>query len=390
MLFEFRAATRLVFGEGTFGQIGQRASQYGSKVLLVTGRTALLQSGHVQRATELLAAAGAAVELFAQIPSNPTADIVDQGAAVARAAQCDLVVGLGGGSAMDAAKAIAVCAGLERPVRDFMVADAEGHKVLPDARTLPVICVTSTAGTSSELTPFAVLTLPETNEKSAIRSEFIQPRVAIEDPELTYSAPPLVTATTGIDVLCHALESYVSLKGTPVTDLMSQEAIRLVGQHLPCAFADGSDVLARQQLMLANTFAGYGLACCGATIMHGMEHPVSGYYPEVAHGAGLAAMLRPWARKLWPQMPSHFARVTQLLTGECPSDTDDAASRAESAIGALLQQVGLDLRLRDLGVDPANLPAMAQDTCRYMAGAVSNTPGDLTCEDVLELLESAY
>lgn len=390
MLFEFQSTTRLVFGEGTFGQIGERAAKFGKKALLVTGRMALLKSGHVQRAQELLADAGVETELFAQIPANPTADVVDQGAAAARTAGCDLVIGMGGGSAMDAAKAIACCAGMDRPVRDFMVADAAGKKVAPDEATLPIICVTSTAGTASELTPFAVITLPESKEKSAIRSEFIQARVAIDDPELTYSAPPAVTAATGIDVLCHAVEAYVSTNATPVTDVMAQEAIRLVGKYLPAAVADGTNAEARAQMMLANAFAGYGLACCGATIMHGLEHPVSGHYPEVAHGAGLAAMLKPWARKLWPQMPERFARITELLTDERLADVEDAAARAEASLAGLLEQVGLNVQLRDLGVELANLPTMAADTCRYMAGAVKSTPGALCAEEVLELLEAAY
>jgi alcohol dehydrogenase class IV len=214
--------------------------------------------------------------------------------------------------------------------------------------------------------------------------------VAIDDPELTYSAPPAVTAATGIDVLCHAVEAYVSIKATPVTDAMSQEAIRLVGKYLPIAVVDGKNSEARAQMMLANAFAGFGLACCGATIMHGLEHPVSGHYPEVAHGAGLAAMLKPWARKLWSHMPEKFARITELLTEECLADVEDAAARAGDAIEGLLEQVGLNVQLRDLGVEETNLPTMAADTCRYMAGAVTSTPGELCAEEVLELLQAAF
>lgn len=389
MLFQFTAPTQLVFGEGTFSQLGSRAKEFGKKALLVTGRSALIKSGHVQRAQELLAQEGIACELFAKIPANPIADVVDEGAAAARAAGCDFVIGMGGGSAMDAAKAIALCAGMNGTVREFMLPDAAGNKRQPTAAALPIMCVTSTSGTASELTSFAVITIPETKDKFAIRSEHILARVALADPELTYSAPPRVTATTGIDVLCHAMEAYVNNNATPVTDLMAQEAIRLVGQHLPVAYRDGSNVEARRGMMLANTFAGYGLACCGATIMHGLEHPASGHY-DVAHGAGLAAMLRPWAKKIWPCMPEKLARVTQLLTGDCTADTEDAARRAEVALGALLQQVDLDIRLRDLGVEQEKLETMAADTCRYMAGAVKSTPAGLSCDDVLELLRAAW
>lgn len=386
MNFEFAAPVRLVFGEGVFTQVGERCAPLGRKALLVTGRSALIESGHVQRAIDLLAAAGLQTELFARVPSNPTADIVDEGAQAARAAGCDLVIGLGGGSAMDAAKAIAACAGLDQPCRSFMQPDADGRKLAPTAATLPVVCVTSTAGTASELTPFAVITIPESREKSAIRSDYIWARVALADPELTYSLPPEVTAATGVDVLCHAVEAYISAAPTPMTDLMCEEAIRLVGRYLPVVFADGSNTEARRQMTLANCLAGYGLGCCGATVMHALEHPVSGHYPRVAHGAGLAAFVLPWARKLSARVPERFARIGELLSG----DAKATAATAEEALGLLLESVGLRVRLRELGVQPEDLAVMASDACRYMGGALQKTPGGITAEDCLELLEAAY
>jgi alcohol dehydrogenase len=386
MVFEFTSPTRLVFGEGAFARLGEVAAALGRRALLVTGSRALTVSGHVDRARELLAAAGVDSVVYSRIPPNPTAEAVDAGAAMARDAGCDLVVGLGGGSAMDAAKAIAVVAAHDLPARRFLEPDAEGNVAQPTASTLPVVCVTSTSGTSSELTPFAVVTVSDTREKRAIRSPAIQPRVAIEDPELTYSAPPNVTAATGVDVLCHALEAYVSATAQPLTDLLAAEAIRLVGEYLPRAVADGSDTEARRQMMLANAYAGYGLANCGVTIMHAMEHPVSGHYPQVAHGAGLATFLRPWVRLVGPREPAKLAHVTALLG--CGPDGTVAA--AESALDCLLQTVGMDLRLRDLGVADTSLETMAADTLRYMGLAAGRTPGGVTAADVLELYESAY
>ena len=390
MRFEFRPPGRLLFGEGAIGSVGEVVAEFGKKVLIVTGRRAMQATGRLDQVRQLLQAAGVQVAVFDEIPPNPTTEVVDRGAELARREGCDVVLGLGGGSSMDAAKGIAVAGPHDRPVRDFMVA-TDGPPLAPTSATWPVICATSTAGTSSELTPFAVLTIPDLNQKSAIRSPFILARVAIEDPELTYSAAPAVTAATGIDVLCHAMESYISNKATPVTDLMSQEAIRLVGRHLPGVYRDGQDRAGRRQMMLANTFAGYGLACCGASVMHGIEHPISAYYPEVAHGAGLAAMIRPWARTFWPHMPERFVRVAELLGRDVTGlSAEQAAPQAEAALAELLQAVGLDLRLRDLGVDRAKLPQMAADTCRYMAGAVGNTPGTPSCDEIVALLELAY
>lgn len=390
MRFEFRPPGRLLFGEGAFDATGEVVAEFGRKALIVTGRRAMQASGHLERARELLADAGVEPVVFSEVSANPTIDIVDRGAEVARREGCDVVLGLGGGSSMDASKAIAIGAAHHRPIREFMVAD-DGSPVAPSAATLPVVCVTSTAGTSSELTPFSVLTIPDLHQKSAIRSAHILPRVAIEDPELTYTTSAETTAATGIDVLCHALESYVSNSATPLTDLMSREAIRLVGQYLPRAHRSGQEVEARRQMMLANTFAGYGLACCGATIMHGMEHPVSAFYPEVAHGVGLAAMLQPWARKLAPLAPERLGQVAELLGRNVTGlSAEEAARQAEPALAELLQTVGLDVNLRSLGVDPALFPQMAADTCRYMGATVQKTPGEPTCEEIEQLLEAAY
>jgi len=391
MLFEFRPPERLLFGEGAIRNVGTAVADFGSKVLIVTGRRAMQATGRLDQVRTLLQDAGVESAVFDEIPPNPTTEVADRGAEMARREGCNVVLGLGGGSSMDAAKAIAIGGPHERPVRDFMVA-AEGEKPLaPSSLTWPVICATSTAGTSSELTPFSVLTIPELVQKSAIRSPYILPRVAIEDPEMTYSTPAEVTAATGIDVLCHAMESYISNNATPITDLMSQEAIRLVGAYLPGVVRDGQSVEGRRQMMLANAFAGYGLACCGANILHAVEHPVSAHYPQVAHGAGLAAVTRAWGRTFWRHLPERFARVAELLGEEVSGmSVEQAAQQVEPALERLLQAVGLDVRLHDLGVDRAKLPQMAADACRYMAGAVRGTPGVPDCAAVTALLEAAY
>lgn len=390
MLFEFRPPGRLIFGEGAIASVGEAVAEYGRHVLIVTGRRAMQECGVLDRVRASLIEAGVHSTVFAEVTSNPTIDLVDRGGQVAREAGCDVVLGLGGGSAMDSAKAIAIAGRHNRPIREFMVAE-QGAPATPTAATLPVICATSTAGTSSELTAIAVLTIPDLRQKSAIRNPLILPRVAIEDPELTYSVSPEVTAATGIDVLCHAMEAYINNATTPLHDLMSEEAIRLVGRYLPRVYRDGRDVEGRRQMMLANTYAGYGLACCGATVMHGMEHPISAHHPEVAHGVGLAAVIRPWARRLWPLMPERFARITELLGRDVSGmPVEQAARQAETVLGELLQTVGLQVRLRDLGIERDKLPEMAADTCRYMTVTINKTPGVPSCEEIVEMLQEAY
>jgi alcohol dehydrogenase class IV len=391
MKFEFAAPGRLIFGEGTFNRLGEQAARLGRRAMLVTGRSALVNSGYVQQALDLLVAAGVSGVAFSEVPANPTVEIAEQGGNVARTEGCDVIIGLGGGSAMDCAKAIAVCATHDRPLRAFLEPGSDGLKATPGPQTLPIIAVTSTAGTSSELTPFAVITVSDTKEKSAMVGDPILPRVAIEDPELTYSAPPEVTAATGIDVLCHAVESIVSTAAQPLTTLLALEAVRLVGEWLPVAYSEGSHREARRQMMLANTYAGYALAHCGGSVMHALEHPVSGHYPHVAHGAGLAAFLLPWARLVAAKSPELVAPIAHALSPTTHGlGTVEAAREAEVHIGQLLQAVNLRLRLRDVGVVAEDLEMLAGDAWRYMGKAVAKTPGELSCEELLELLEAAY
>jgi alcohol dehydrogenase class IV len=337
--------------------------------MLVTGRTTARQQGYLDRALLMLRDAGADVVVFDEVSPNPTDELVDAGGKLAREEHCHLVVGLGGGSAMDAAKGIAVAATHEFAIREFILPNGQGEKRVPTDVTLPVVCVTTTAGTSSELTPFAVLTMEQTREKAALAHPLIYPRVGICDPELTYPMPAEVTAATGIDVLCHATEGYLNTTAGPLTDHAAEETIRLVGEYLPRAVADGGDKEARYFMSLANVFAGYPLSNCGATILHALEHPISGHNRQVAHGAGLAALLAAYARTCWGAAPEKWARVAALLNG--PEEPQEAAE----ALERLLEKVGLNVGLSALGVKEGMLETIADDARRYMGGALGKTPG---------------
>ena len=213
--FAYHNPVRLVFGPGAFEQVGDHAKQHGSRALLVTGRTAIRSSGVLDRALSRLGDAGLAVALFDQAMPNPTDEVVAEGAELALAEACDVIVAVGGGSAMDTGKAIAIAATHDLPISEFLKAQ---DKAEPTDATLPIVCATTTSGTSSELTPFAVVTVTESRMKNAIRSDHIFPRAAICDPELTLTCPPGVTASTGADVFCHAIEGYFSTVATPLTD----------------------------------------------------------------------------------------------------------------------------------------------------------------------------
>lgn len=389
MQFTSFNSTRIHFGEGMFAQLGRIAAPYGIRAMLVTGRSAMERSGHLQKALDMLTAAGMDVEVFNRVPANPPLTLCEQGALVAREFGAECIVALGGGSSIDAAKAIAVGATHDEPLKTFLFPREDGTKPSPSAATLPLIAVTSTAGTSSEMTPFAVITVPDSHEKTAIAGPAIYPKDAIQDPELTYSTPPEVTAATGIDVLCHSVEGYISTVATPIVDAMAERAISLVGRSLPASVADGGNAEARRDMMLADCFAGYVLSQTGGNIMHAVEHPMSGHHPDIAHGAGLASVLVGWARMMWERDTAKFAFIARAL-GVTEEDDASAASLAPEALQSLLDTVGLSIGLRDLGIAEEMLPTLVDDALRYMGGAVAKTLGGASRADLLDLLRASY
>lgn len=385
--FEFFNSVRLLFGTGQFQRLGERAADCGRRAMLVTGRSSARETGLLHRALDLLDDAGVDVTLFDGVMPNPTDEIVEEGGELAREAGIDLVIGLGGGSPMDAAKGIAVAATHDAPVSEFL---KPPDKAEPTDATLPLICATTTSGTSSELTPYAVITIKDLTMKSSIGGDHIYPKVAIVDPELTLTCPPSVTANTGADVLAHAMEGYFSTVASPVTEACSERAIGLVGQHLPRAVSAPEDLSAREGMSLANVFAGYTLSNCGATVLHALEHPMSAHYPELPHGAGLAVLMVAYAERYWEEDPYKFGRITQLL-GDAPYVAPEhVADGAADALRNLLGRIGLNVGLEDLGVERDLLPTIAADAMHYMEGAITKTPVELSREELIELLEASY
>jgi alcohol dehydrogenase class IV len=386
--FDFHNPVHLVFGQGTFDQIGEHTADYGAHAMLVTGRSSARESGLLDRAVESLEGAGIDVTVFDRIMPNPTDEIVIEGGELAREENVDVIVAVGGGSPMDAAKAIAIAATHEEPLWEFL--RPEDRREATEA-TLPIICATTTSGTSSELTPFAVITATEQKMKVGIGSDNHYPKVAIVDPACTLTCPEQVTANTGADVLAHSMEGYFSTEANAMTDLFAEKAIGLVARWLPKAVEDCEDLQAREWMSLANVYAGYVLSNCGASVMHALEHPISAHHPEVAHGAGLAVMFESYARHYWDRDPHKFGRIAQLMgrgvTGATP---EESAPYAADALQALLDRVGLNIGLQDLGVTREEIPTLVDDALHYMGGAVEKTPAELSREDLIKLMEDSF
>jgi len=376
MKFEHYMPVRIIFGWGRLSELGEVASSFGRRALVVVGRGSARRSGALDRALDSLRRAGVEAEVFEGVPPNPTSTFVDEGAEEARRKGCEVVVGLGGGSSVDCAKAIAVAAVGGRPVWDYVTSEHPSG-------ALPMIAVPTTSGTGTEANPYAVLTEPNLKEKRALnRPPFTYPKASIVDPELTLSLPPRETAVTGMDVLFHALEAFVGKRCHPFVEAAAELAVRGVAKFLVRAVKDGGDREAREGMSLASTAAGMAINGGGTTALHGMEHPVSAHL-NVAHAEGLCALSGPYLKYLAEVVPGKMARVAEWL-GE-----ERAAERAVVAVEELKEELGLNLRLRDLGVSEDMLETLTNDTLRVMGHNVANTPGEPDGERIYEFFREA-
>ena len=379
MRFEFATATRIVFGEGTAATLPELARSFGTRPLVVTGAS-------TARAAALVSALSA--ETFA-VPGEPTVDLVREGARRAKDAACDVVISLGGGSAIDAGKAIATIATNGGEPLDFLEVVGKGRAIA--VPPLPFIAVPTTAGTGSEVTRNAVLGSTAHGVKASLRSPLMLPRVALVDPELTWGLPSAVTAFTGLDALTQLIEPYVSARANPLVDALCVEGLRRVAGALRRVYHDGADHEARREMALASLFGGLALANAGLGVVHGFAAPLGGGW-KAPHGALCAALLPHGIaaniaalRARAPQHPAleRYVAIARLLTGR-----NDA--RAEDGIHwvhALSVELNVPA-LRAWGITQADLPVVVDRAAH--ASSMQANPIPLTGEELLAVVTAAW
>ncbi len=348
--FEFFNVPRVVFGRGQFSRVGEIAASLGRRAMVVTNVSGAAREPMLERLGGLLAAAGVSLTLCQQ-HGEPQVSDVQAAVDAARKAGCDLVIGLGGGSAIDAAKAAAgILANGGEPL-DYMEVVGKGQKLALPA--LPWIAIPTTAGTGAEVTRNAVIGCPEKHFKASLRSEHLLARVALVDAELCISAPPKVTACSGMDALCQLIESYTSLSAQPFTDGLALQGMALAARSLQRAFTDGADLDAREDMSAAATMSGITLANAGLGAVHGFAAPLGANFPA-PHGAVCAALLPHVMAanvKALRESPdgsfalARYADVGRTLTGR--QDMPDA--QAIDAGIAFTAELSRDLKIPPLG-----------------------------------------
>jgi len=384
MRFEFATATRIIFGAGTLRQIGPLAAEMGRRALLVTGSHAGRAAGLIEQ----LSAAGITVSPFV-VTGEPTTDLARQGVQAGRDAGADLIIACGGGSALDAGKAIAALLSNGGDPLDYLEVIGAGRPLTQPA--LPFIAIPTTAGTGSEVTRNAVLGSPGHRVKVSLRSPLMLPRLALVDPELTYDLPRAVTISTGLDALTQLIEPFVSHRANPMTDAFCREGIGRVARALPRAAADGQDTAARADMALGALWGGLALANAALGAVHGLAGPLGGMLPDAPHGAICAALLphvlavNVAALRQRPVDGAGLARfdeAARLLTGRPDARAADGVAWLHDLCAALAVP-----GLATFGLTRDHFPELIAKA--VVASSMKGNPVALTEDELLEIVERA-
>lgn len=379
--FTFLCKPEVIYGENSITQLPDVIKKLGGKrVLIVTDRN-FSETSVFENIKNILKNSSIDYVVFDRIKGEPDTETGDECASFGKNHNCDIVCGIGGGSTLDTAKAAAVIITNGGSVRDY-----QGLDKVPGPG-LPKIMIPTTAGTGSEVTFTAVFIRKDERKKAGINSKYLYPEVAILDPLLTLSLPPSITAFTGLDALCHAIESFISKRANFLTEAISLSAVKLIWEGLPSAYENGSDVKSRTSMLYGSFLAGVGLANAGVTAVHSISYPLGGVF-GVAHGVGNGLLL-PYVLEFdMPEIAPKLASIYDLLYGTSGESEMKKAERIISEIKKLLEKFKIP-RLRQLGISPDVFPSLAEDAMKVSV-PIANNPKDITVKDIIKIYEAAY
>jgi alcohol dehydrogenase class IV len=362
-VFSAYLPTRVVFGDGSLERLGSECRPYGNSALLVTGASAL-NSGLAERCRSLLYAAHLEVGGYHSISADPSVDQVDEIAALAERGAYQMIVAVGGGSVLDAAKAAGVVFAQGGRAAEYL----SGERPVRSG-SLPVIAVPTTAGTGGEVSKGAILTWPEKLLKAGIRGDAVFPRVAVVDPELTTTLSREQTRISGFDVFTHAVETYVSRQANPITSALSRIAVEGVCRALPRILEQPDDRAARRELSFYSMCMGYNLANSSTCLPHRLQYPL-GAITRTPHALGLSALYPAWVEATYGASRERFDDVAGWIAAGLSIAPPSGEDRISTCVRLFRQRIGLEPTLADLGVDRALCARLAS----LVSGELGNDP----------------
>ena len=384
--FNMWIPTRILFGADELKNL-HRQQMPGKKALLaISNGKSTRANGYLAATEEQLRLAGIESVVFDRIEANPLKSTVMAGAAAAREHGCDMIVALGGGSVMDAAKAIALMASNDGALWDY-VFGGTGKEQQAEHAPLPVIAITTTAGTGSEVDPWGVVTNEQSHEKIGVEAGF--PVLAVVDPKLMLTVPPKFTAYQGFDALFHSVESYISKFANLASDMYALTAIEHIARNLPRAVANGDDLDARTRVAYGSTIAGLTMQLTSTTAEHSMEHAMSAYHHDLPHGAGLIMISNEFYRFFVERhvCDGQFVKMARAMGMKDANKPEDFLT----ALAELQKACGVDnLRMSDYGITKEECDTLARNARETMGGLFAANPCEMTHEDCADIFEKSY
>ena len=382
-IFSFYMPTRIFFGQGAVKKLA-RAKLPAGKGLIITGGTSTTRLGYVGKVSDALAEGGHKTIVYNKVQPNPTIESVRECAALCRSEGCSFVVGLGGGSSIDTAKAVSIMATNDGDWWDYIHGGSgKGQRIKNDG--LPLVAVTTTAGTGTEADPWTVISNGE--EKIGGGGDKTFPAISIVDPDFMMTVPPHLTAYQGFDALFHACEGMLANISSPMSEMFSLRAIELIGQALPTAVQDGGDKDARASVALANTLAGFVETLSSCTSEHAIEHALSAFHPNLPHGAGLIMISQAYWKRFYASSGDRMVAMARALGFADAS----APEHFVEALHTLQKRCDVaSLKMSDYGVDVNDLGKYADNARDTMGGLFRVDPRELTRDDVIEILQESY
>ena len=381
-IFSFTGAKKIIFGNGSLLTLSDHVKEHHAQNPLVVIDKNLAKTDLLEKVANVLIPAGIKFTVYDKVEAEPPIELADEGSKLAIKNKCDIVIGIGGGSAMDTAKAIAVIATNKGAAADYL-----GLNKVPKAG-LPKIMIPTTAGTGSEVTFTAVFLRKNLKKKEGMNSPYLYPELALLDPELTLSLPPVPTAHTGLDALCHAIESYTSVNASPMSEMFSLEAIALIAENLRACVHDGKNIVARERMLLGSLYAGIGLANAGVTAVHSLSYPLGGKY-GVGHGLANTMLLPAVMAFNLPAALEKFTDIAEAMGENVEGlPVREAAYLALDAVETLIEDCGIHETLAQFGIKEKDFQALA-DVAVTVARPLENNPRKISKDDMIAIYAQA-